>query len=376
MRKIILLVISAFPALAMGQNVNYVLKGKIGQLNAPAKVYLNHMVAGKAVMDSVILKSGAFSFKGTTDGISLAVLSMDHTGAGYRLPGPKTDGKVVYLEEGTVTLTSADSIKTAVITGSPVNKELAKYNLVLKIPNDSIRAANNEYYRPLPTRKPDQAYLNEILARQDKWGKERVNLQKKYIAENPNSYFSLVALKEVATKNPDGIEPLFKGLSENIRKTNDGVTLATLLEGWKKTAIGVLAPDFTQNDLNGKPVKLSDFKGKYILLDFWASWCGPCRDENPNVVKVYNQYKDKNFTVLGVSLDSPSAKDAWIKAVKEDGLIWTQVCDLKNPYNEVATMYAIQAIPQNFLIDPSGKIVAKNLRGEDLAKKLAMLMPN
>jgi peroxiredoxin len=132
--------------------------------------------------------------------------------------------------------------------------------------------------------------------------------------------------------------------------------------------------NFTQNDTLGKPVSLASFKGKYVLVDFWASWCGPCRRENPNVVKTYNTYKDKGFQILSVSLDQPGAKDKWIKAIHDDNLTWTHVSDLQYWDNEVAKQYGIQAIPANFLLDPDGKIIAKNLRGEDLAAKLSTVL--
>ena len=133
--------------------------------------------------------------------------------------------------------------------------------------------------------------------------------------------------------------------------------------------IGSAMPDFTQNDQNGKPVRLSSFKGKYVLVDFWASWCGPCRAENPNVVKAYNDYKSKNFTILSVSLDN--SKDKWLDAIKKDGLTWTHVSDLKYWQNEVAVQFGIQSIPASFILDPAGKIIAKDLRGADLGAFLS-----
>ena len=136
--------------------------------------------------------------------------------------------------------------------------------------------------------------------------------------------------------------------------------------------IGSVLPEFKQNDVNGKSVSLSSFRGKYVLVDFWASWCGPCRAENPNVVKTYNAFKNKNFTVLGVSLDQDKAK--WLEAIKKDGLTWTHVSDLKYWNNAVAVQFGIQSIPANFLLDPNGVVIGKDLRGEDLSRILTEKM--
>lgn len=188
---------------------------------------------------------------------------------------------------------------------------------------------------------------------------------------SPVAPFVMLVTSEME-QDPAAIESRYAKLDNSVKNGFYGKLLKTQIDNAKTGAIGSEAIEFTQTDTEGKKVSLSSFRGKYVLVDFWASWCRPCREENPNVVRAYNKYKDKNFTVLGVSLDQNKAP--WLKAIKNDNLAWTQVSDLKGWNNEAAAKYNIQSIPQNFLIDPAGKIIAKNLRGDVLNSKLSEIL--
>jgi peroxiredoxin len=372
MKKMILLALSVVPAAVWAQNGNFILNAKVGTASAPAKAYLSYRVAGQVVTDSAKVGHGLFQFRGTVAEPARAQLVLDHKGIGLARLGNDADFLLMYLEKGDISITGKDSIKTALIAGSRLNDEDKKYKTLIAPPEKMMAMLNADFQAASEDQKKDQAFTDGLQARYNKAQDEKHILQKQYINQNPGSYVSLLALMELGEQDIDiqVIEPLYKSLSPSVTATPAGQAFAKSIEAARATAVGAMAPVFTQTDVNDKPVSLLSFRGKYVLLDFWASWCAPCRGENPNVVKAYNTYKAKNFTVLGVSLDRSGKKDDWLAAIKADGLDWTQVSDLKFWDNDVAKQYGIKGIPQNYLIDPAGKIIAKNLRGDELNKKL------
>ena len=378
MKRSFLFILTLLPALAFAQTPtpNFFLRGKVGKVTTPARAYLYYNVGANKVVDSTDVINGSFLINGFIAEPSNSILVIDHTGAGAAGFALNADALRFFLAKGSTTITTdKDSIKNAVITESTINDDDKYLATLLKPINDDAKKLNDQA-NATPKDKQNPEFQRDIQAKYKALQGKYTHILKDFVATHSKSYISLMVINQMGSQGSDPLEidALYNGLDQSIKDMEMAKVLKGNIDKSKVISIGSLAPDFTQADVNGNPVTLSSLRGKYVLIDFWASWCGPCRAENPNVVRTYNKYKDKNFTILGVSLDRTGEKEKWQNAIKNDGLNWTQVSDLKAWGNEAAVLYRVQSIPANFLLDPTGKIIAKDLRGSDLEDKLQAVL--
>ncbi len=316
------------------------------------------------VRDSARIADGKAILQGTVDFPEMYFLSLQGT----------NQRGLIFVENVKMKITGhADSLRFVRIKGSPVNDEYQAIRAELDADSERGMARYQEYQIAVQQGNPDAGkIMEEVRSIFDQQEEKMVQ----FIRNNPKSWINPVLIEQVQQgREPDELEGMINSLDPAIQNVPAVKAIFERVQKLKNVAIGNIAPDFVQNDPDGNPVRLSDIyaKNAYTLIDFWAAWCGPCRMENPNIVAVFNDYKDKGFGVFGVSLDR--SKEDWLKAIQDDKLTWPQVSDLAYWQNEAAALYSVNSIPASFLVDREGKIVAKNLRDQALRDKIAELLP-
>ena len=359
-----LFVLSAFVA-ACTSEPHFVVKANIEGSDSLTFYILKRGTGKMDTLSTAVSKEGVFKMQGVVEYPEQVQL----------VAGNTRSRASFYIENSEITITGKlDSLNNAIITGSKTQDEYNSYLDLNKPLSDNYQSLVSSYQAARASN--DTAQMRKIRDEAMTIEEEMTKLQKEFIKNNPASYLTPNLLRSISYEmSAEEIEAAVAALDTNVAKMQIVKDLKTRAAAMKTVSVGQKAPDFTLNNVDGNPVSLSSKIGpKLLLVDFWAAWCGPCRQENPNVVKVYNEFNKKGFDVFGVSLDQ--TKDAWVKAIADDKLTWTHVSDLQYWNSAAAKLYAVNSIPANFLLDETGTIIARNLRGDDLYNKVKEILGN
>ncbi len=374
MKKVALIVLITLGLVSFTvlKDADFTITGTAAGIENGKKIYLQKQDEKKANsfinVDSAKVENGKFSFKGKTDGPSIHFLQVD-----------KSEGKVVFiLEGGKINFTIyKDSIGKSKIGGTRSNNDLQSFNAAaMKIQDKMMKFQkdNNDKFNEASAKK-DTVVVNQLMSEIKAYQDQMVALSSDFPEKNPKSFLSVLFIDNMFN-NPEAdikkITKIYESLDASLKETKAAKLIETKLANHKNLSVGSPAPDFSGPGPEGQTISLKQSLGKVTIIDFWASWCGPCRKENPNVVQLYKDYHAKGLNIIGVSLDKDGTK--WKEAIAKDGLEWTHLSSLQFWQEPVAVLYNIKSIPATYILDDKGNIIAKDLRGEALRAKIAAIL--
>lgn len=371
MKKIALFVLTAIAFISCNnlKENEFLITGTVNGIENGKKVYVDIFDEyGPISRDTSVVENGKFELKGTTNSTDLGFIRFEDQN--FNVP--------LILEAGKINITvQKDSIHKSTIGGTKNNEIFQKFNnssseiskKVVKFEKDNIAQMKEA------KSKNDTATVNKLMKQYSVFQDEMNKHSEKFIKENPNTFLSVLLLENFLMRNyltKEKVTEYFNKLDKSIQETNSGKRISTIIFKKNEIKIGNKAPNFAANSPEGKKVYLRESLGKVTIIDFWASWCGPCRAENPNVVALYNEFHGQGLNIIGVSLDKDATK--WKDAITKDGLTWPQISNLKHWDEPIAKLYNVESIPATFILDEKGIIVAKDLRGDALRAKVKELL--
>ena len=380
MKKVLALHAITAIALSASAQTPFTVRGTVKDTSRNGdKVTLSYFNGERKMYTAAVIRDGKYTIEGTVMEPSRASLSINIPQAQRGENIWTTSEKVeFFIEGGLVTVEGLPLAKAKLKAPGKAQQDFKALQKLLRPFQEKEKATYNTMLNAAT--KKDTVTSKKLNRLHKNLQQQIDSLEYVYIKKHPHSHVALGLFRDKVTakalaEEKDKYAAIYKTLADSLKQTVVGKNLITQIENAYRLGVGKEAVDFVLNDTLGNPVRLSSFRGKYVLLDFWASWCIPCRFENPNIVKAYNRYKDKNFTVLGVSLERPGDRKAWVDAINKDGLPWSHVATLtKSESDQIWKLYTLQSIPMNYLIGPDGKILALHLRGEALEKKLEEIL--